>query len=393
MSIGDYLDPDTGLPVPGVLWGTPTVGGDFSFTVEATDANSHWVTQAYSLHIAGPVPGDTPTPTETAIDTPIATQTPTDTPTDVPTATPTQTPADTALPTATLTTHDSVVLPVAPINVTIAKPKKGAPLPKTVKVKVKVRNADPSTEVAGDSILLTAESVDCPAGVTVGTPDFLPSTTAADNPILIPGGKTKTATVPITVQAADFLTFNHKAPTRCTLRFTATTQIPVSNDPTPNNVVTAELNVIDNNDPESASPPRHESVLKSIPPLRLTVRKNAASPVIKHVHPVVLNADILPAPDTGDVITVDVDAPGCPWITVDSPDMDSATHQNQVTVKGGKSVTGTLKVHVLLEAVVTPNADSPARCTVVLRATGPGAPDPEPSNNQTTLTIDVIHTP
>jgi hypothetical protein len=38
----------------------------------------------------------------------------------------------------------------------------------------------------------------------------------------------------------------------------------------------------------------------------------------------------------------------------------------------------------------SPNAKSPARCTVVLHANGPNVPDPDPSNNQTTLTIDVI---
>lgn len=285
--------------------------------------------------------------------------------------------------------HDSVVLPVGPINVTI--PKSNAPPPKAVNVKVKVRNADPATEAPVDSILLTAESVDCPPGITVGAPDFLPSTPAADNPILIPGGKTKTAIVPVTVHAADFLTFNHLAPARCTLRFIASTQVPVGTDPTPNNTVTAELNVIDKNDPESPSPP-HESVLKSIKPLQATLPKKATAPVLKHVHPVVINADILPAPDAGDAITVSVDATACPWIVLGTLDMDAATlgGQSAATVKGGKSAKGKLELQVQTSAVSTPNAKSPARCTVVLRAIGPTVPDPGPSNSQTTLTIDVI---
>lgn len=285
--------------------------------------------------------------------------------------------------------HDAVVLPVAPINVMI--PSSSAPTATTASVKVKVRNADPSSETPVDSILLTAESVDCPAGVTIGAPDFLPSTPAADNPIAIPGGATRTAVVPVTVHDADFQTFNHRAPNRCTLRFTASTQVSGNVDPTPNNVVTAELNVIDANDAESSSPP-HETVLNSLRPLQVIIGKQTASPVVKQIHPLVVNADILPAPDAGDAITVSVDPPSCPWIVAGSLDIDGKTpgNQNQTTLAGGKGAVGKLQLSVLPAAVTTSNAKSPARCTLVLHANGPSAPDPEPSNNQTTLTIDVV---
>jgi len=88
MSISDYPDPQTGLSAPGVLWGTPTAGGDFPFTVEATDANSNRVSQAYSLHIAGAANASTPT----ASPTPHGSPAPTTTPTATPTVTTTQTP-------------------------------------------------------------------------------------------------------------------------------------------------------------------------------------------------------------------------------------------------------------------------------------------------------------
>ena len=40
-------------PLSGVLDGTPTAGGDFPFTLHATDANNVSASQTYSLHIAG----------------------------------------------------------------------------------------------------------------------------------------------------------------------------------------------------------------------------------------------------------------------------------------------------------------------------------------------------
>jgi len=310
-------------------------------------------------------------------------------PTDTPTVTPTATPTATATPPM----HDSVVLPVLPINVAI--PKSLAPPPKVVKVHVKVRNADAASETLGDPIQLMAESVDCPLGVTVGTPNFAPMNMPPSDTVQVPGGKTKTATTLVTIHAADFVTFNHKAPNRCTLRFTATTQVGGNSDPTANNIVTAELNVIDKTDPESASaPPPHETVAKSIAPLTVTVAKTAASPVIKFVHPVVINADILPTPDAGDAIglTVDPFAVGCPWLSVGTIDIDKPTpgDQSTVTVKGGKSATAKVQVLVFPGAVVTTNPKSPARCTTTIHATGPTDPDPESSNNATTLTVDVV---
>jgi List-Bact-rpt repeat protein/putative Ig domain-containing protein len=53
LSIGDYVDPQTGLTLPGVLSGTPTAGGDFTFTIEAADADNVTVSAPYSLHIIG----------------------------------------------------------------------------------------------------------------------------------------------------------------------------------------------------------------------------------------------------------------------------------------------------------------------------------------------------
>ena len=53
LSLGDYLDPQSGLTAHGVLFGTPSSGGDFSFTVGVLDASGTFVSKAYSLHITG----------------------------------------------------------------------------------------------------------------------------------------------------------------------------------------------------------------------------------------------------------------------------------------------------------------------------------------------------
>jgi hypothetical protein len=53
LTLGDYLDPQSGETRYGVLSGTPTAGGDFPFTVGALDSDGGYVSQGYSLHITG----------------------------------------------------------------------------------------------------------------------------------------------------------------------------------------------------------------------------------------------------------------------------------------------------------------------------------------------------
>lgn len=55
LTLGDYTDPGTGLTAPGVLSGAPTAAGDYTFTVQATDASNTTTTQAYKLHVTGAV--------------------------------------------------------------------------------------------------------------------------------------------------------------------------------------------------------------------------------------------------------------------------------------------------------------------------------------------------
>ena len=56
MTLGDYTDPDTSAVAPGVLSGSPTTPGSYSFTVDATDADSNAVSRSYTLKVVGPAP-------------------------------------------------------------------------------------------------------------------------------------------------------------------------------------------------------------------------------------------------------------------------------------------------------------------------------------------------
>lgn len=295
--------------------------------------------------------------------------------------------------------HDSVVLPVKPIK---AKVPDDGTMSVTKKVKVKVVNADVD-EGGNDTIKLTASS-DCPAGVSVGTPDFDVSNPMIGDEIAVDPGRKKTATVLVTVTDAAFTTFNAKAPKRCTIMFASSTvatnppgmggDVPVvSNiDPSPtNNTVTAELNVTDVNDVATASPP-HESFIVSIKPLKVSIRADKAS-VVKKTRPAVGNADILPAADSGDSIALAVDVSGCPGPPTVSIDFDKENvgDQTNAAVDGGKSAKATVLLTFAAGAVTTTNAKAPHRCTAELTATGPSGPgDPDTTNNATKLVIDII---
>lgn len=290
--------------------------------------------------------------------------------------------------------HDSVVLPVKPVKVKIPDE---APVSVTKTVKVKVVNADVN-EGGNDTIKLTATS-NCPVGVTVGTPDF----GGAGDETVVDAGRKATAAVAVTVTDAAFTTFNSKAPKRCTLTFTSTTTgtnppggggnvAVVSNlDPTTsNNSTTAELNVFDENDTESSSPP-HESFAVSLKPVKVKIAAgNTAS--TKKTKPVVGNADIVPAADTDDAINVTVDVSACPGPPTVALDMnrDMAGDQSSTLVDGGRTGKGELLLTFDASAVTTGNAKSPQRCTATITATGPTDPDPDTTNNATKLVIDIL---
>lgn len=279
--------------------------------------------------------------------------------------------------------HDSVVLAVPPINLNIT-----GPTPVTKKVHVTVRNADPATEVLGHKIILSA-SATCP-GVTVGTPDFDPTPASETNFVILAGGKMKMATVLVTVDPALIQTFNKKSPNRCTLTFTASTDVVGNVDPTPsNNSVTAELNITDKTDPPGTAV--HETVIKSVAPVMLNIPKNMTT-ATKKVKITVVNADLQSPAEMPAVHPIQVTVSNDSCTIVGTPDFDpSPASSDTALVGGGASKMATVVITASRDNFLTTNSKSPMRCTVdFTRGAGSAGGDSEASNNATTLTIDVI---
>src|SRR5690606_10469748 len=63
------VPPGLSISSSGMLSGTPTIAGDFIFTVVATDAQSFTGSRAYAVHVAAIVPGAPTIGTATAGDT------------------------------------------------------------------------------------------------------------------------------------------------------------------------------------------------------------------------------------------------------------------------------------------------------------------------------------
>jgi hypothetical protein len=273
---------------------------------------------------------------------------------------------------------DAVVLVPGPVNIVIPPAK--TEVDKTLAVTV--RNADTTDR----TILLQVDATDCPAG-SVGAVDF----GGGQNSILVKAVKTKKASVPLTIHNADFTSFNFKAPTRCTLVFTASAVVTGgSNDPNPsNNQAVVELNVVDKHDTEQTA--RHETTIKSRAPATVTIAYGAATGT-KKLTAVVGNADYRPAAETpGDPITLQKSA-SCSGVTLSTPVCDPIAGSATATIKGGATKTCKLTATVDPYQIYTTNKLSPMRCMVTLTAVGPTTPETaplDPSNTSTELTIDI----
>lgn len=183
---------------------------------------------------------------------------------------------------------------------------------------------------------------------------------------------------------------NRKAPTRCTISFTASNADGPIVDPVPsNNSYVVDVNVIDKNDGNQAA--IAETVIKSMKAIRIVVARNKLS-AAKKTSVKVINADFIPlAANPGHTITVTALDGSCPAGTVGIADYDRATPDQQpsVTVKGGATKGGSLPLTIDAGPFLSGNAKSPRRCVALLTASGPAA-DGDASNNSTRLVIDVI---
>jgi hypothetical protein len=294
--------------------------------------------------------------------------------------------ASLAVDVATIPTHDAVVLPVTARNITLSATQL---LGITKKLSVPVRNADP-VGVPPQTIELTLTDTTCPPGVTFDPADFNAKMMGFQESVVLAPGKTKSAKVAVTVLPTAFTTLNRKSPNRCHATFSAGFPLEPGNvEPSPtNNTIVVEINVIDKSDPQVAAV--QETVLRSIAPLSLTIPLNKAS-VIKKKAATVINADILPLPSPGHVISLAADLSSCPWLSVAPIDFVPAPPALDTAMpKGGKSATAKLAITADAALLSTPNLKAPLRCVATVTATGPLDPDNEPSNNSSQLVIDVL---
>ena len=284
------------------------------------------------------------------------------------------------------TEHDVVVEPSAPRTVKIAATKSEV----AKKVRVKVRNADPAGS-APFVVRLIATDGDCPAGTVTGLPDFGPKAGADPATIELAAGRAATAVVPVVFRRSAFDTHNDKTPERCALAVEARPDSPGDVDPTPGNAaVRPEIDVIDLGDTPATA--LHETVLAGMRPLKIKINRTKTG-AAKTVSVKVTNADLLPAPELpGHEVTLAAEDGDCPAGTVGSPDFDTRQGGAQPTklVAGGKRATAKLTLTIDGASFFTPNQASPARCTALVRVTGPaGNVEPETSNDVARLVIDV----
>jgi hypothetical protein len=275
--------------------------------------------------------------------------------------------------------HDTVLLPIKPVKVTI--PASGADVVKSVSIKV--RNAD-IPEQAGHIVQLSVEPGSCPDLIVDGAPDFDSKTAGDQSSILLVGGKTRAAKVRLRIRDADFAPYNGKAPKRCSLVVRASTLVLNNEDPTArNNVQPLEINVLDKSDPGPAMPTEHESVLTSIAPAKLTIAESGA-PATKTVRVKVSNADQGDGV-SGHSVTVSVDQGDCPAGTL------SVQAPATVSVPALANAKVALTVNAATAGFTAANAKSTGRCTALITATTNvmGNVEPDVSNNTSSLVIEV----
>jgi hypothetical protein len=153
--------------------------------------------------------------------------------------------------------------------------------------------------------------------------------------------------------------------------------------------MTFDVEVFDRNDVPLATP--HESFVRAAKPLTLKLGLGKPS-LVKTAKVQPGSGDLLPTPEdpASHPVTVGVTS-DCPPGVVGALDFDPATPgaQDGVSLGGGKVANGKLPLTVADATFVSPSKLSPLRCRATLTVTGPPG-DTDPSNDQTTLVIDVI---
>jgi len=199
----------------------------------------------------------------------------------------------------------------------------------------------------------------------------------------------------VTVSRDAFPNLSKTTPQRCTLVFTARTDLPGNFDPTPdNNTVMVELNVFDRG---NAAANQALSVQTLVPPFAVDSRRPVAirirrgrSAVTKTLRLMVRSDGSGAAQGTAREITITATGGDCAPGTVGLADFDRITPgaQNVVTLRDGQTARGEVVLTMTDAAFTAANDKSPARCTAVVTATAPGT-DAGAASHTTRIVIDV----
>lgn len=283
---------------------------------------------------------------------------------------------------AAVRAHDTVVPALKPLALKLT----GAGVSK--ELKVTVLNGDSKDEVPGHTIQLAA-STNCP-GSTVTVPDFDGDTDGPQPTVTLAGGKKGKAVVTFTVAASAVNGINAKAPVRCAITFAASTVgVSEADDPTQaNNSVTIDVDLYDGSDEGVAT--SHETVMGLLKPVKIKIA-NGGGTATKEIKGSTINADILPAAEVGGhLVTVTASDGTCPPGTIVSVDADPADGtQASVVLAGGTKGKTIVSLSIDPAAFKAAGPKSPARCTALISATGPGG-EVDTHNDTARLAIDVF---
>ena len=278
-----------------------------------------------------------------------------------------------------------MVVPLRPLNLTIPL---GQPFVlKTIMVKVTNGDVKPTVDPVPRPLQLVVTDGDCPAGTVDGLPDFDRTTGGSQDTVMLAGGRSSVAAVPLRIPATAFTSLNKRSPTRCSLTLDVRVVLPGNQDPTPeNNFTTLDLSVYDATDSDPMV--QHQTAINGVPPLRVNIPQGKTA-ATRQVRFYVANADTHDV--AGHAITTKGSDGDCPTGTLGNAVLHkpSAVRQDTIAVGNQKKKGGSIPVTIRASDFPRSSPKSPRRCTALLLATGPSG-DRDTTNNVTLLVIDVV---
>jgi microsomal dipeptidase-like Zn-dependent dipeptidase len=266
---------------------------------------------------------------------------------------------------------DFVLDPVRPLKTTIPAGHDEV----FTKVKLTVANRSPEGGMA--PVRLFATSLDCPESVLVDTPLFdFGDAEYADTAWLAAGERAR-AELALRLVAEDFPTHGPGTATRCRIHLSAgpagTDPATQTVDPVANNAVLLEIDVADNNDPDTNDGP--DLSVEPAKAHRLAIKRGATRT------DAVLKLKVRNRGTTLSTFTVEVATAGCP------PGFTTEGVVEEAQLAPGARLKLAIPVAAAALDVTSPDKRSPHRCHVSVAAVDPD--DIDPGNDFRTFAVDI----